>query len=40
MLTVKLLVILSPFVQNTLVRELEHTKKLIEESHHEKVCFR
>lgn len=23
--------------QNALIRELEHTKKLIEESHHEKV---
>ena len=24
-------------LQNALIRELEHTKKLIEESHHEKV---
>lgn len=26
--------------QNALIRELDHTKKLIEESHHEKVCDR
>lgn len=26
--------------QNALIRELDHTKKLIEESHHEKVCIR
>lgn len=29
--------LVSVVLQNALIRELEHTKKLIEESHHEKV---
>lgn len=29
--------LLPPPSQNALIRELDHTKKLIEESHHEKV---